>query len=132
MTLARYHWHSAISNLVPALRGICAVTAFEFDLSVTGGFGDVISLVFSGAIPGLTINNFTGCLTVDGNKICSDYTGSIRLSGLEIKTCEINIGTENCNCQICADKETVKFECPSPYSLLTTLGQCVSPLLVGV
>ena len=118
------------SNLVPALRAICAVSAIEFDLSVAGGFGDVINLVFGGAIPGLTINNFTGCLTVDGNKICADYTGFIRLSGLEVATCEINIGTEDCNCQICDDKETVKFACPSPFSLLTTSGQCVSPLLV--
>ena len=108
--------------------GICAVvTAFEFDLSVTAGIGDVINLVFGGAVRGLTINNYTGCVTVDGNKICSDYTGSP-----EIKTCEINVGTEDCNCQICADKETVKYECPSPHSVLTTSGQCVSPVLVGV
>ena len=120
------------SNLLPSLRGICAdITAFEFDLSVTAGLGDVISLAFRGAFFGLTVNNFTGCFTVvDGNKICADYTGSIRMSGIEIKTCEINIGPEDCNCQICGEKGKVKYECPSPHSELTTLGICVSPLFV--
>ena len=103
---------------------------FQFDLSVPVGLGNLISFAVTGTSPDLTIHNFSGHVkTIDGNTINADYAGAIGSSGIEIKACDLSVGTQDCVCQICDNKESVQFECPPEFPALTTSGQCFSPLL---
>ena len=94
------------------------------------GIGDAADLASGGEFPGLTIDAFDGCLTVDGKDICAKYSGSIESDGIVLTKCDISTSGVSCDCKICEENNnSVIFECKA-FPELTTNGNCVSPALI--
>ena len=107
-----------------------AVSDGLFNIVVQVGIGDAIGFASGGEFPGLTIDDLNGCLTVNGDEICAKYSGSIESEGIAITSCDISTLAGSCGCTICADQQSVTFNCAPDFPELTTNGMCASPAFI--
>ena len=107
-----------------------AVSDGLFNIALQVGIDDAIGLASGGEFPGLTVDDLNGCLTVNGDEICAKYSGSIESEGILITSCDISTAAGSCGCTICADQQTVTFNCGTAFPELTTNGKCTSPAFI--
>ena len=120
---------SAPSVIVSAASGGYVEGVFKLTL-----FQD-ITLVTGTTFEGYPFTPLTFCLNIESksNKsICAKYNGIVSQAGVQADVCSIYTGDGVCDCTVCPDKESVKFDCAGAggNANLTSKDVCVNLAVV--
>lgn len=94
-----------------------------------------ITLVTGTTFEGYPFTPLTICLNIQSDSndsICAKYNGIISQAGVEADVCSVYTKVGACSCQLCADNESVIFDCAGAggFPSLTSNNTCVNLALV--